>query len=223
MDDNYALFDFCGTIVNFQSFNPFIEEVLKAERKWAYEILTNRGIRFLILFVTKIINKLNKNFYLDKSILLFFTRGIQEKAFKKVADSYYQEFISKKLIKETIEVARKCQENDIKIIIISAGCDLYISKITSLFNVECIIANNIKFKYGKSMGCLDNRDLLGVRKVYAVQKMMERKNVCPRYVLGVSDSISDKPMLDLCEKRIVISHNNHQKWVSSQYEEVIYE
>ena len=39
--DRVALFDFCGTIADFQTFNPFIELVLKKEKPERYFIKIN--------------------------------------------------------------------------------------------------------------------------------------------------------------------------------------
>lgn len=223
MSEEYALFDFCGTIVDFQSFNPYIEELLKNERPRVYRVYRNKLVAFLILIITKIINKINSDFYFNKHLLVFLTKGIPVQSFEKVAERYYEENVSKRFVNEVIELLMECHRKNVKIIIVSAGCDQYITKITSIVDIEYIIANEIKFKNGKSVGCLKNKDLLGKRKVSAIQKLMDERYIRPHYILGVSDSSSDKPLLNICDKKIVISKKCHQRWVTDEYEEIIYE
>lgn len=223
MNSEFALFDFCGTIVNYQSFNPYIIAVLKSEKEWAYSLYSNRIFSFVSKVITKIINKINKNYYFDKHLLVFLTKGISLSAFEKIAEEYFKDVVSKRYITETLELIKKCKRSGMKIAVVSAGCDLYISLFAKEHDVDLVLTNRIRFKDGMSTGCLNNKDLLGTQKVLEINKAFITNDHNASFEIGVSDSFSDIPMLNICNKKIVISHCKHQNWVTSEYEEIIYE
>ena len=61
------------------------------------------------------------------------------------------------------------------------------------------------------------------KKVEVINSFIERNGIECSFEACVTDSISDRPILDLCRKKIIISSKKHQKWVTSDMKEIVYD
>ncbi len=221
--DRVALFDFCGTIADFQTFNPFIELVLKKEKPERYRFYKNKFVTETVKIITKMINMFAHDYYFDKHLLVALTKGIHEKAFIDQAYIYYNNIVTTRLISKSLEILALCKGQGIYTIILSAGCDQYINLFAEKYGVDSIIASKLCFVHGVSVGRFEDKDINGKVKIEALKYFMNERGMDPNYILGVSDSASDKSVLDLCKRKIVISKGKHQSWVNDNYQEVIYD
>ena len=119
-----AIFDFCETIVRFQSADAYIKYVLKRECK---NVELRHGK------INSLINKVWFHFFnasISKNRLLKQLKGIDEEKLNQYANDYYEEIIVPGLIPETIEYLKKLQTEGYFIVIASAGFGIYIKYFT---------------------------------------------------------------------------------------------
>ena len=74
--EKIAIFDFCGTLVNYQTFDPFLCFVLKKHKKgnWVLSKWVKNGLVFLNQFTLRFM----QDVYFYKLLLVRETRGITE-------------------------------------------------------------------------------------------------------------------------------------------------
>lgn len=212
-----VLFDFCGTLVNFQTFDPYIKKVVLAYYPKRGRWLDSRMARFL----SGILSRFKRDYHFYKHYLVWLTRGIPEMAFREVAVQYCRDSLCPNVIPEAREMLLEFGRKGCEVVILSGGCGIYIRKFAEEYHVEKVIATEIVFKNGKSSGKIV-RDCLGRGKIEMLNARLGRRCLERYDVTGVTDSRSDLPMLGICGKKIVISHGRHQDWVSEDMEEVIW-
>lgn len=216
-----ALFDFCGTLVNFQTADAYVVYVANTLDS---KIIRFRTYIYIILLRSHFIGLLEKVFSrssINKRLLLWTIKGLDMRVLDSLAKDYYNKIIKPNLIPETITLLRKLQGEGYDIYIISAGYSIYIKYFMSEYNVSAhhLIANIIKSKCGKCSGSFNNIDVL-YSKVVELDRIFDKSRV---YSIAVSDSISDLPMLRWADDAIVVSKNISQKWVkNNRFKELIW-
>lgn len=216
-----VLLDFCETVVDYQSFNPYLYYVLSRERPVIFKIMNSNIVKIFYQILEKIYYILKIEKYPLKKRLIMETKGIPYDNMLHRAQEYYNNTVSKHFIKNVTDLIDPWKKQGLQIILLSAACDLYLKYFAQEFGIEDIIATSLEFKDGYSVGCLKGVDIIGQNKVKALEKHMGDSMKETEFVLGVSDSVSDLPMLNLCKKKIVVSHGEHQSWVGDM-EEIIW-
>lgn len=192
---NVVLFDFCKTLVSFDTHDRFIKLVLRKERKYAkYIAATILSCRLgSIMQWLRIIRVRNKKQYLVSLLKEFETDKIERWA------DYYADILIQHSVKDTNDDLIDLHGRDVAVCVISAGLSVYIEKYMEKKHPDVgavIIANNLKSTNGRCDGVYTAPDCIGVEKVtrFNAQK---RNN---EYVIATySDSYSDKPIIDLAE------------------------
>ena len=216
-----ALIDFCETIVDHQTFDPFIEYVLQHERLFRYRLTCTPAVRMFCRLITRVLSKLGSPVYVYKNLIVAQTKGIPLERLENLAAAYYKECLQPHLIPQTLELLGKLKAQGFELVIVSGGCNLYITYFAETFGINVVMAAELEFSDGVSTGRLKT-DCMGSEKVACVQKWMADEGLSGKCAVGVSDSISDMPMLSICERKIIISRHEHQNWVTSEMEEVIW-
>ena len=217
--DKIALFDFCGTLVKFQTFDPFCEyviEKLRPQKKW---LVQNK----YILFLAKIVTKIRPDIHLYKRLLIRQLKGLTVEELDTSGREYYQRKIKSNLVSAAVDRLLLLKECGFRNIIVSAGCVTYIRYFADEYGIKDVIAENLQFSNGRCTGKLDDKECCGNRKVVLWHSYQLQNNIEGEIEYGFSDSKSDQPMLSLCRKQVVISCNGHQKWVTDEMEEILCE
>lgn len=216
-----ALIDFCETIADHQTFDPFIEYVLQHERKTRYRIVCTFVVKKLCHLLTLVSGKFGTPVFYYKKLLVAQTKGMSCGILGILAASYYTECIQPHLIPQTLELMSGLQAQGFELVIVSGGCSLYIEYFAKAFGINHIMASELEFVDGICTGRLKT-DCMGQEKIVRVQKWMAYEGLSGKCEVGVSDSISDLPMLSMCKRKIVISKHGHQNWVTPDMEEIIW-
>ena len=216
-----ALIDFCETIVDHQTFDPFMEYILQHERLTRYRLICNPVVKMLCRLITRILFMLGRPVYAYKNLIVAQTKGISIERLEELAASYYTVCLQPHLIPQTMELLNELKAQGFELVIVSGGCNLYITYFAKTLGISVIMATELEISDGVSTGKLKT-DCMGSEKVERVQKWMADKGLIGKCGVGVSDSISDMPMLSICERKIVISRHKHQDWVTPEMEEVIW-
>ena len=217
-----ALIDFCETIVDHQTFDPFIEYVLQHERQTRYRLICTSFVKMFCRLLTWVFSKLGRNVYVYKNLIVAQMKGVPQKKVEMLAESYYTECLQPHLIPKTLELLRELKTQGCELVIVSGGCNLYIKYFAKAFCVNHIMSAELEFVKNICTGRLKT-DCMGSEKPVRVREWMTGEGLSGKCAVGVSDSISDMPMLSMCDRKIVISRREHQSWVTDEMEEVIWE
>lgn len=198
---NVALFDFCKTLVTFDTHDPFIRLVLRKEGKLAKYIIASILSWQLVSILQRfrIIRIRNK-----KQYLVSLLEGVDVQKLNKWAD-LYADYLLRHTIKDTNDDLVALHDRDVNIYVISAGLTVYIEKYMQKMhpNVGAIvIANDLKSREGWCDGTYTALDCIGAEKV---TKYNAWKQSDEQVVATYSDSYSDKPIIDLADYGYLIT------------------
>ena len=105
-----ALFDFCETLVNFQTADAFVDYVRNRIGIRRMKVLELFQQSLLVLKVPQIIDKLSKNKYsINKRLKLYQLKGIQKKDLENLAFDYYTNRIKPNFIERIIDIYKEYQ------------------------------------------------------------------------------------------------------------------
>ena len=212
-----ALFDFCDTIVGFQSAKRYVRYCVKNYPSRSIRI---RHICFTILrklYFVRIFELLFPQKNIEKRLLLWQIKNTSYQVLEAAAEGFYKNEIVPKLIPETIKELNKRIHDGYEIAIVSGGYDIYIRHFAINHNVPVsnIIANRLIFKDGLFTGKFDI-DCMGDTKV----KMLDmRYNKAEYEIVAYTDSCSDLPMLKWANNGYII----YQKplWIKNNHYQMI--
>ncbi len=217
--EKIAIFDFCGTIADFQTFDPFLEFIIQGEHLPFEKWLGNVWLKKLAF----VLSRLKKGFYLYKRLLIRACKGVSQEKILMYAKHYYKERVKPHCIPEVAERMAELKSKNYRIIILSAGAGDYIREYAIDMGITDIIANEFLFRDGICSGKLREKDCMRREKVCRLKKYLADRNIYGEICYGFSDSFSDMPFLDLCKNKVIISHKYHQKWVTDEMEEIVWE
>lgn len=202
--EKIALFDFCDTLVSFQTANEYVRYYVK---NYATLSIKWRHFIYLALSASGIISRMEKKHpsrNVRKRILLWQLKGSSKNQMNMVAKQYYNNRIKPCLIKETIAELLKYQKEGRKIMIVSGGYDIYIKYFAVEYGIELsnIISNRLLFKKDSFTGKFD-LDCMGGEKVNLLNKSFEIREYVD--VVAYSDAISDLPLLQWADRAYVVT------------------
>lgn len=216
-----AVIDFCETVANFQTLDPYLEYVLKNERKKTYTLLTNKILNWILKISNQVIWKLGYHRHLKKALMVLALKGVSEAALYEYGKKYYEERIEKNLIPETLALIAQLQSEGYMTLIVSGGSKYYINNFAETYAIDGIICAEIKIKKGICSGKIIN-ECLGKQKVKMLNRFILNNKLDVSEKVCITDSKSDMPILNDCNRKIIISHNCHKEWVEGDMEEIIW-
>lgn len=200
VQEKVAFFDFCDTLVPFQSADAYVNYVLKQHKSFP------TIFRSLLLNFLHKIHLLNRFIRLikttKKAIYLWQLKGIPEDIMQSCAQRFYNECIMPNLIMTTYNRLKSLQNNGYRIVIVSGGYDIYLNlfaednhiPFSDVLSTELLFDNN---KFTGKMG----EDCMGYNKVLRIEKMFSKEKI---YSISFSDSITDLPLLTWTDESYLI-------------------
>lgn len=217
MAERYVIFDFCGTVVDFQTANAFVNYVCSKKG------IEKKGLDRFRIFIQKTRLGLLLSLigiHASKWLTAWKIRGVSEAEINALAKSYYEEVVRPRFIKETLDLIKELRGGgETRFILLSAGYEQYLKYFAREFHFDYLIAGRLSSKRGVMDGRIKD-DCLGRVKLKRLSKVIPIKT--SEIVAAVSDDYSDLPILQLAKRKIVISQGRHQKWVTDDMEEIIY-
>lgn len=209
-----VIFDFCETLVNFQTadaYVDFVKESLNTPKlikrdKIITKLRNTRIFSYLDFFS-------NGRFSIQKRLKLYILKGIKQEELEKLALQYYETKIKPNLIGKTIELMESYMASGKQVWIVSGGYGMYLKYFCHEFHVNKWISSNIKIKKGYATGSILGKDCMNKNKVYLLKQNL-RHIGASKIIASYSDSKSDIPILSIADNAFVISHT-HQKWVEN--------
>lgn len=212
-----AIFDFCGTFINFQTADEYASTFL--DNKKIDEI--NKRMEFYnktrISLICSLFNHPLKKHFLARAL-----KGIK----KDVINSKTNEFITDRLLTNinplVSNLFNKLRAGGYFIILVSAAYDIYLSKFNNYYHFDKIISTELEIKNGCFTGRIKH-DCVGKKKVKYLKKYLNKKIGKDNYdiIYSIGDSKSDTQILDLATYPLVVAKEK-QKWFKRSYQ-TIYE
>lgn len=219
--DRYVLLDFCETVVDFQTFDAFLEYILHLQRPMLYRVCKCKALVYILNKLTSLLAHLGYQIYLKKLFLIACTIGLTKDIFYLCGRSFYENVIVNHFIEETLQLIERFKQENVTVIIISGGSKFYIEYFAKQYGIQHIISAEILFRCNHSMGWL-SQECLGKEKITVLDDYMQKHNLSGDYIYAVTDSESDLPIIERAEKAIIISHQKHKEWVDENMEEIIW-
>lgn len=199
-----AIYDFCDTIVNFQTADEYVfftKKYLRINNFWSRFIghpMIDKGLR--------------RNWKLRKKAILFQLKGLKKDILLDAADEYYKKRVRPNIYKSILDKIEEQKAQGFHVYLVSAGYSIYLDFFAREFCLDGVIANDFKYHKERFSGVITKSDCYGDNKVIRLNEYFDGKDV--DYSMSFSDSISDLPMLKWSDDGIVVSREGHRKWVS---------
>ena len=198
---NLVLFDFCETLVNFQTADKFVDYCMERTGKGAlYKKIRKKN---------NIDNWLKKHWMLNKKLHLFCLKGLSSQNIDELAKDYYKEYIIPNLYSPVVDLLDNYRRNNHSVYIVSGGYSAYIKIFVDEHNLNGLIANDFCYKNGTFTGRIIQKDCMGKEKVIRVNKELNLKDY--ENTLFYSDSYSDLPLFNTVDEGILVSKDTHRK------------
>ncbi len=204
--EKLAIFDIDYTITRKESLMEFFKYIVSKDIK---------NIKFLpralysgLMYGIKVYDERKV-----KECFLKFIENIDEVELANLTKSFYDERLSKILYKDAVEMIKKLKKEGYMVILISASPEFYIKEFYAIKEVDLIIGTKFAFEGGKFIRKMDGNNCKGEEKVRRLNEVLKEKNIKVDFKNSYmfSDSLSDKPLLDLVGNPYLINYKKKHK------------
>ena len=142
-----------------------------------------------------------------KECFLKFIEGYDKEKLGQLVNRFYKNRLSTILYDDSIKMMKKLKSEGYDIYLISASPEFYLFELYALDEVDRIIGTKFEFKDGKFNRKMDGANCKGEEKVKRLKQVLkdEKIEVDFKNSYMFSDSLSDKPLLDLVGKPYLIN------------------
>jgi len=182
---NIALFDFDGTLTTKDTLLEFIKFSRGTNRFWTGFLLNSP---YLVAYKLKLIS----NQTAKEKVLRFFFNQMPLNEFEAHCQRFASQVIPQLIRPRALDEIKKLQENDTKVIIVSASPENWVHKWSDAMGIQTI-ATRLTVQQGKLTGKIEGHNCHGKEKVRRIQENFKLANYDEIYAYG--DSSGDKPML----------------------------
>lgn len=155
-----------------------------------------------------------------KECFLKFIDNIEEEKLQDLVKRFYKNRLSKILYKDAVDMMYKLKKEGYDIYLISASPEFYINEFYNIDVVDKVIGTRFEFKEGKFIRRMLGSNCKGEEKVKKLKEVLSKENIEVDFKDSYmfSDSLSDKPLLDLVGKPYLINYKKkHEieilKWI----------
>lgn len=199
--EKLALFDVDYTITRKETLMELFKYIISKDK---------RNIKFIpraifcgIMYGCKVYNEQKV-----KEKFLKFIDGIEEEELAKLVNKFYKERLSKILYEDALAMIKKLKAQGYLVYLISASPEFYLKELYSIQEVDYIIGTRFFFCDGKFERQMNGANCKGEEKVKRLMEVLESKGIDVNFKESFmfSDSLSDKPLLDLVGKPYLINY-----------------
>lgn len=200
--EKIAFFDFCDTLVPFQSADAYVKFVLKHHKSFP---MLMRRVFFVLLRNIHLLNwYIQKRHTSHKALVLWQLKGLSESVMRDMAKKFYDTRIKPTLISETYNCLKKRQSDGYRIVLVSGGYDIYLHLFAADNGINAcdVFSTELFFENGVFSGKYVS-DCMNELKVVRVEKKFDQKKI---YSVAYSDSLSDLPLLTWCDEAFLVQY-----------------
>ena len=210
---NLVVFDFCETLVNFQTANAFVNFVAERKKTWWSRFISKLEIVLMQSRFFAIVDRFFSKYNFSKRVNLMKIRGYKELDILNYANDYYNTIIRDNTLKLIVSELEKYVNQGDYVMIASGGYDVYLNKFAKDFGIKQVISTNIEFKKGKVSGFyVDGKDCLFDEKVIQLNQFLNKNDLKFDKKIVFTDSITDLPLLMWANEAYVVSNRTTQTW-----------
>ena len=146
-----------------------------------------------------------------KEKFLKFIDGIQENDLKKLVKKFYHEKLKTILYEDALKMIKKLKNEGYSIYLISASPEFYINEFYDIKEVDKIIGTKFNFRDGIFTRKMNGENCKGEEKVRRLKEVLKNEGLEVDFKESYmfSDSLSDKPLLDLVGKPYLINYRKN--------------
>lgn len=200
-----AIFDIDYTITKKETLMELFKYTISKDK---------RNLRFLpraifsgLMYVMKV--------YDEKAVkqkFLKFIDGIKEEELSVLVKNFYRDRLQNILYEDALAMMRKLKKEGYDVYLISASPEFYVNEFYNIGVVDKVIGTRFTFKNGVFTRMMDGENCKGEEKVRRLKEVLKKENIEVDFENSYmfSDSLSDKPLLDLVGKPYLINYKkNH--------------
>lgn len=210
-----AIFDFCETLVDFQSLGRFLE--LAQTKNPAFlkrHEMPKRKFRFLPRFIRRKLGLYPVKMPEIPRVHFEALRGFALQDAEKLAKDYTQNELLKRVNSRVIRKLEWHKAQGHEIYIVSGGLWLYIREFAKHFDIPQthIVAIELESKDGVLTGNMDGIHTMEHRKLYKLDDMVDLGEFDIQKSYFYSDCVSDIPLLSFVGNPVVIECGKDTRW-----------
>jgi|688.fasta_scaffold93281_3 HAD superfamily hydrolase (TIGR01490 family) len=208
MKSDLVVFDFCETLVNFQTADAFVEFILKNSknswRNFYYQNLIEffRKVK-IISFCNKFFSKMN----VEKRLKAFALFGIDKDRLHVLSQKYFYSEICRSYNIEVLNALRNHKMKGDFLVVSSGGYDIYLEEFCKSEKIDFLNCTRIKFILNRCTGFFDGKDCMFDEKVFRVRKLIFDNRLNFERKIVYSDSANDIPLFKWADIAIVVTAN----------------
>ena len=212
-----AVFDFCGTFVNFQTADAFIKWCLS---KANLPTENKRKISAERFFDKTYISTLFSifDYSIRKRLIASQVKGLSEETISESAISFIKEMVIPNIVDITRQLYFECKKKNYYLILVSGAYNQYLCVFNSFFHFDKILSTELEIKRGVATGKIKN-DCMGKKKAKKLKSFLNKQFGKNNYEIcfSIGDSKSDLPVLKIAKRKVVVS-NKDVDWAQNGYE-----
>jgi HAD superfamily phosphoserine phosphatase-like hydrolase len=223
MSKKLVVFDFCETLVTFQTADKFVDFVIEKENYKKYSLLNIIKEVLTKLRLLAVVSILFPKLNLSKRLKLYQIKGVSRTTIDTLAIQYYNEILVQHKIIPLHELLLKHIDNQDHILIVSGGYAPYIKYFSEIYKLQYSFATEIEFHNNIATGMFFGKDCLFNQKIVLMETYLKKNKILFDESTAYSDSITDLPLLRWADKAYVISKDKSQKWaIENGFNEIIW-
>lgn len=219
-----VVFDFCETLVNFQSADRFVDYIIEKENYRKYRWLFQLNRILTRLRVMAVLSKIWPELNPSKRLKLLQIKGVSEEKIEKYAREFYDEKVMPNLIKPLYQLMQNHVSSGDHVLVISGGYAPYIKVFSEKHQIKAYFATEMALAAGKLTGKFAGKDCLYGQKTVLLEEYLKHNTINFTRKIAYSDSSSDLPLLQWADEAFVISRGQSQPWAKTYgFKEIIHE
>ncbi|CAM3460643.1 HAD-IB family hydrolase [Helicobacter labetoulli] len=207
-----ALFDFCETLVDFQSAARYLEIVAKYR---GYNIQQGLGYRVYVKIkrkIGKILPKSYRDRFVKKPVNFEVLQGLSLKEAEDIAQDFFEKELLVRVNERIIERLHYHQKLGHTIAIVSGGFEIYIRIFAKYFGIPYVVAVSLDSSEGVLSGNMAGIHTMEHRKLYKLSQTLDLSMYDLAQSYAYSDCPSDIPLLSLVGNGIVVECGKDIEW-----------
>ena len=143
-----------------------------------------------------------------KESFLKFIENKSEAELEVLTRDFYHDVLKNILYEDAIKMMKKLKNEGCKVFLISASPEFYLNELYDIKEVDVIIGTKFFIEAGKFIRKMDGLNCKGEEKVRRLKEYLKKENIEVDYKNSYmfSDSLSDKPLLDLVGNAYLINY-----------------
>lgn len=205
--EKLALFDVDFTITKKETLMQLYIYVIKEDKKNIKYL--PRALFSGIMYLLKIYDEKRV-----KESFLKFLDDMDENEIRELTKRFYKNSLKNILYKDGIDMIKKLKREGYRIYLISASPEFYLNELYDIKEVDKIIGTRFFFNNGKFTRRMYGANCKGREKVKRLKEeiLKEKINVDFENSYMFSDSLSDKPLLDLVGNPYLVNYKRKSKY-----------